>query len=160
MMLYWQFYGFVNNISYGVSPQAQVNERTSRTVVVNCTIAKDARISNIWGENRVFVEGSRFGYVVRRAGGSNPATLGCPEITPWCDREQDTPSLMDRGYHRPDGTYFEGYYFPLGKCWQMGEQNISERKRRDAIGNTGKPEEIVHDAYGTLPTFYGIIRIG
>jgi len=158
MMMYWNWYGSVNNISYGVSPQARVNYSTVRTLVVNYNIAKTATLSNVWGDQKKLVEGSKFGLVCRRRTTAE-GTPGAPEIVPWAELDLMTPPMVSRAFTDEMNRNLRGYYIALGTCTELSGKEISERKRRDAIGNNGKPSAVVHDAYGTLPQFQAQLRL-
>lgn len=45
----------------------------------------------------------------------------------------------------------KGYYLPIGTCHEIDSKEMSERHRRNAVGNNGKPASVAHNAYGTLP---------
>jgi hypothetical protein len=141
----------VNNISYGTSPQAKVNESTAKTIVVNNTVAKDAFVSNVFGDNKHCAEGGRIGLIIRRAGGERAETVGHPEIVPWSDRDSTTPLWGERGYWDEWNRFQLGFFLPLGTVSEMTGEEPAERKRRDAVGNNGKLPGLVHDALGSLP---------
>lgn len=136
--------------SYGVSPQAKVNESTVRTLIVNHNVAKSGFLSNIWGDQHKLVEGAKIGLVARRRLTADGAP-GAPEIVPWARLDAITPAMSERGYRDERNRNQTGYYIPIGTCTELDGKELSERHRRDAIGNNGKSAPAVHDAYGTLP---------
>ena len=160
LLMDWNLYGGVNNISYGTSPMNRVNQETARTIVVNHVVGKDVFLSNIWGDDKKITEGSRFGLVVRRSRGTQSGELsGATEIIPWSDRDMTTPPFCVRTYVDEMGRNQLGYFLSIGTVTELDGEIPAERKRKDAIGNLGKPASVSHDAYGTLPkirTIWGV----
>ena len=66
VLMHWNLFGGVSNISYGTAPQASVNEYAKRVVVVNHNVAKRCTLSNVFGDQKKLVEGGKIGLVVRR----------------------------------------------------------------------------------------------
>lgn len=121
-----------------------------RTLIVNHNVAKSGFLSNIWGDQHKLVEGARIGLVVRRK--ITPEGFpGAPEIVPWAELDYDIPPMCSRAHGDEMNRNQHGYYIPIGRCMELSGKDISERKRRDAIGNNGKSPAVAHDAYGTLP---------
>ena len=141
----------MNNISVGTSPEAKVNQSTAKTLVMNDVVAKDAFVSNVFGDNKHVAEGGRIGLIIRRAGGERAETVSHPEIVPWSDRDSTTPLMSERGYWDEWNRFQTGFFIPLGTVNEMTGEEPAERKRRDAIGNNGKLPSLVHDALGSLP---------
>jgi len=150
VLMYWNLYGGVSNISYGTAPQASVNEYTKRTVVVNHNVAKKGVLSNIWGDQKRLVEGAKIGLVCRRKRNAD-GTPGATEFVPWAQLDAITPPMCSRSYRDELGRDQKGYFLYIGTVSEVDVKEMSERYRRDAIGNNGKPASVVHNAYGTLP---------
>jgi len=62
-----------------------------------------------------------------------------------------TPAFVSRSYPDEMGRDQKGYYLFVGTCHEIDNKELSDRHRRDAVGNTGKPAMVAHNAYGTLP---------
>jgi len=158
MLMHWNWYGGINNISYGVSPQAKVNQSTARALVVTFNVAKRAVFSNVWGDKSKLVEGAKIGLVCRRRLAAD-GTPGAPEVVPWAELDLITPPFTSRSYNDEMNRTPHGWYIPIGTCSEIANGEISERHRRDAIGNNSKPAAVVHDAYGTLPQITVQVRL-
>jgi len=160
LVMEWNVLGAINTISYGTSPMRKMDQSTAKTVVVTVVSAKKAHLSNIWGNSDKLIEGSRMGFIVRRArvtseeGGKS----GAPEIIPWSHITADTPSMCETSYLDELGRVQMGYYIAFGTCYEVTGQEVPERRRRDALGNLGKSAEVAHEAYGTLPKI--VVQIG
>lgn len=151
-LLHWNVTGGVENVSYGTSLESRINYSTSRAVVVNHTVGKDVFLSNIWGDSPQVREGNMIGLIVRRHPNPNPNLAATyPEIVPWAQGDNDTPSLGERGYYDERGHFQRGYYIPLGHVTELNGQMPVDRHRRAAIGNLGKTDETVHQGLGALP---------
>jgi len=152
LLMDWNLLGGVNNLSYGTSKEAKIDRSMARTIVINHVVAGDVFLSNIWGDDKKLTEGSKIGLVVRRSRNSNDGELsGAPEIVPWSDRDAETPPYCVRSYSDEKGRQQLGYYLQIGTVSEITGEVPAENKRRDAIGNLGKPASVSHDAYGTLP---------
>lgn len=130
--------------------QASVNEYAKRVVVVNHNVAKRCTLSNIFGDQKKLVEGAEIGLVCRRKRNAD-GTPGAPEIVPWSQLDAITPPMCSRSYPDEMGRDQKGYFLPIGTCSELDVRELSERHRKDAIGNNGKPAAVAHNAYGTLP---------
>jgi hypothetical protein len=149
VMMHWSFFGVVSNISYGTAPQATVNEYAKRVLVVNHNVAKRTTIGNVFGDKDRLLEGGRVGLVVRRK--RNPdGTPGATEIVPWAQLDAITPPMCTRSYRDERNRDQKGYFISLGTCHELESKEQSEKYRRDAIGNNGKPLAVSHNAAGTL----------
>jgi len=147
---HWNLFGGVSNISYGTAPQAVVNEYAKRVVVVNHNVAKRATISNIFGGKNKLLEGGKVGLICRRKRNAD-GSPGAPEFVPWAQLDATIPPMCSRSYRDEMGRDQKGYFLPIGTCHEIDVKELSEKHRRDAVGNTGKPASVVHNAYGTLP---------
>jgi hypothetical protein len=78
---------------------------------------------------------------------------------PWAELDLITPPITSRAFLDEMNRDLKGYYIAMGSCTELTGKELSERKRRDAIGNNGKPAAVVHDAYGTLPSFQAQLRL-
>jgi len=150
VMMHWNLFGAVSNISYGTAPQAAVNEYAKRVVVVNHNVAKRCTLANIWGDKSRLLEGGEIGLVCKRRRNAD-GTPGAPEIVPWSQVDAVTPAFVSRSYPDEMGRDQKGYYLFVGTCHEIDNKELSDRHRRDAVGNTGKPAMVAHNAYGTLP---------
>lgn len=160
LLMEWNLLGVVNSISYGTSPMRKMDRSAAKTVVVTVVSAKKAHASNIWGNSERLIEGSRMGFIVRRARVTSDqgAVSGATEIVPWSHITQDVPSMCETSYLDERFRVQTGYYLAFGTCYETTGQEVPERKRRDAIGNLGKSDEVCHDAYGTLPKL--VLQVG
>ncbi len=150
MLMYWNLYGAVCNVSYGTSPESKINESTLRTVVVNHAVAKKAVLTNIWGDQQKLVEGGKIGLVIRRKTTAE-GRPGPIEIVPWSQVGATTPPMSFRGYTDEMNRVQKGYFLYVGTCTEIHGLEISERHRRIAVGNIGKTSAEVQNAYGMLP---------
>jgi len=66
VLMHWNLFGGVSNVSYGTAPQASVNEYAKRVVVVNHNVAKRCTLANIFGDQTKLIEGGKIGIVCRR----------------------------------------------------------------------------------------------
>jgi len=58
--------------------------------------------------------------------------------------------MCTRSYRDERNRDQKGYFISLGTCHELESKEQSEKYRRDAIGNNGKPLAVSHNAAGTL----------
>jgi len=150
VLMHWNLFGGVSNVSYGTAPQASVNEYAKRVVVVNHNVAKRCTLANIFGDQSKLIEGGKIGIVCRRKRNAD-GTPGAPEFVPWAQLDAITPPMCSRSYRDEMGRDQKGYFLPIGTCHELDSKEVAKHHLRDAIGNNGKPASVAHNAYGALP---------
>ena len=168
---HWNFWGTVNNISVGTSPEhramknnSHFNSKSSAAVVVNAVVGKKGFISNIFGGSDRVQEGSTLYLVLRRRKNRKNQWTEF-EIVPYCHPERDEVPFDEKLYEDHVGSFTrggdgsvlipnirEGYTYTIGTCSEVTRRDPTPHKLRQAVGN-GETTMLsqAHDATGTLP---------
>lgn len=163
IMYRWNFWGIVNNISVGTSPEGRVQSMNSHfhkmpTVVVNCIVAKKVYVSNIWGDKGTVAEGNTL-YLILRRKVTDYGNYGPFEMTPYADTNVDDVPFSETVYSDHTNTTRYGYPITVGTCTEVGNYPPPDHKRRQAIGTDGSPVALAHDATGALPLIVVQVRV-
>lgn len=160
----WNFWGVVNNISVGTSPEGKVrasqsHRKYSPTVVINCIVAKKVYVSNIWGHKDKVAEGNTL-YLILRRKVNDRGEYGPFEFVPYSHTNVDGVPLSETVYNDVAGYVRYGPVIPMGTCTEVANRPPAEHKRRQAIGN-GQSVSLAtaHDALGSLPQIVVQMRV-
>lgn len=161
----WNFWGVVNNISEGTSPEervraTQAHRRYAPTSVVNCVIAKKGHTSNVWGDGKTTIaEGAKCYIVLRRRYDGN-GNHGAFEFVPYASLNDDGVPDTETVYTDVSGKTRYGPVITVGTITEITARPPAPNKRRQAIGN-GREVSIqqAHDATGSLPKIVVQLRV-
>lgn len=165
ILLRWNFWGVVNNISKGTSPEgkqtASGSHRASvNTTTVNCVIAKKAHTSNVFGNGKTDIaEGSKVYLVLRRRNDGN-GNYGSFEMVPTSSMLNNGVSDSVTAYEDISGKFCHGPVITVGTITEITARPPAPNKIRQAVGN-GKEVSLTqaHQATGGLPKIVIQLRV-